>query len=132
MNIETIKSLNHLKNASLANMEFSYLRHNKLVLYIIRFLYNEGFILSFKIIQDKTVLYDRYQIKICLRYLYNKPMFRSLKILSSSSRVSFLSYKDIVKLDSKKSLYCFSTSQGLLTALECKKKKLGGILLFVC
>lgn len=132
MNIEIIKSLNKLKNASLSNKESICLKYNKFTLNLLKFLYEEGFVLSFIVFNDKKSIYSLRKIKVCLRFFYNKPVLKELKVLSSSSKASFLSHKNIVRLNSKKALYCFSTSQGVLSALTCKKRKLGGVLLFVC
>lgn len=132
MNIETIKNLNKLKNASLSNIDFVFLSYNKLTLNIILFLYHEGFILSFRVVVDHSARYFKQMIKVSLRYSENKSILNNLQILSSPSNYSFFSYNEMVKIDSRKSLYCFSTNEGLLNSFKCKKRRLGGILLFIC
>jgi ribosomal protein S8 len=51
MNLQTIKNLNKLKNASLIKSESISLEHSFLILNIIKNLYKEGFIQSFKILK---------------------------------------------------------------------------------
>lgn len=132
MNIETIKNLNKLKNASHSNIDFVLLSYNKLTLSILLFLYHEGFVLSFRVVRDDNARYFKQIIKVALRHSENKSILNDLKIFSSPSNSSFFSYNEIVKIDSRKSLYCFSTNEGLLNSFECKAKRLGGILLFIC
>jgi ribosomal protein S8 len=131
MNIETIKNLNKLKNASSVNHELIALNANILTQNVLKCLYKEGFILSYRNmhIHDKN---SPSKLLVKMRYLYNKSIFQHLKIKSSSSKRIFFSLKDISKMSSKKSLLVFSTNKGLLTLNECKKLRVGGILLFTC
>ena len=57
-------------------------------------------------------------------------MLKNFKIVSKPSRSLFFSSQEIFKLYEKQVLYIFSTSLGYLTSLECKQKKVGGILFF--
>jgi small subunit ribosomal protein S8 len=131
MNIETIKNLNKLKNASLVNHELVYLNSNKLTKILLELLYKEGFILSYKI-KEKNNEQKTTNFLVKIRYLYNKPVFKHLKIVSSPSHRKFLCLKNISKITSKKNLFVFSTSKGILTLNQCKRFKVGGLLLFIC
>ena len=130
MNIQTIKNLNKLKNASLTKNESVSLEYNFLILNIIQQLYKEGFIQSFKIKRD--FIMDKKTILVNLRYYFNKSILNKLKILSSGSKIKALDFKSVSRLNSKKEVIFLSTNQGILTHLECKHHKLGGILFFIC
>ena len=92
MNIQTIKSLNKLKNASLIKNESVVLEYSFLVLNIIQSLYKEGFIQSFKIknLDSKT---NKQVILVNLRYYFNKPVFKRLKIFSNVAQNRALDIK---------------------------------------
>jgi len=130
MNIQTIKNLNKLKNASLIKSEFIILEYSFLILNIIQKLYKEGFIQSFKIKTDLKT--NKKVILVNLRYYFNKPIFKRLKIFSSSSQSRALDFQNLSRLNIRKNVLFLSTSQGILTHLECKQRKLGGILFFIC
>lgn len=125
MNIETIKILNKLKNNSLIYKKKIIISKNKLITQIIKVLYKEGYILSYK---NKGNL----NLEINLRAYTRIPIFKYLKICSSSSRTIILSSRQIGSLNTKKSLYIFSTNQGVMAANDCKALNLGGTLLFHC
>lgn len=125
MNIETIKTLNKLKNNSLIYKKKIAISKNKLILQIVKVLYKEGYILSYK---SKGNL----DLEVNLRAYTRIPTFKYLKICSSPSRTIVLSSKQIASLNTKKSLYIFSTNQGVMTGNDCKTLKLGGTLLFCC
>ena len=130
MNIQTIKNLNKLKNASLIRRESISLEYSFLILNIIQSLYKEGFIQSFKITTNLKT--NKKFILVNLRYYFNKSIFKKLKILSSSSKIKALDFQNLSRLNIKKDVLFLSTSQGILTHLECKHRKLGGILFFIC
>lgn len=130
MNIQTIKNLNKLKNASLIKSESISLEYSFLILNIIQNLYKEGFIQSFRLKQDLKT--DKKFIIVNLRYYFNKSIFKKLKILSSSSKIKALNFQNLSRLNIKKDVLFFSTSEGILTHLECKRRKLGGVLFFIC
>jgi len=129
MNIQTIKFLNTIKNASLSNNETVCVPYNKFILNLLTVLYREGFVQSFKVYKSDC---SEKKIDIILRYYYNKSSLKSLKIVSSPSKVKFLDYSSLTKISIKKNILFLSTNLGIMTALDCKKKKIGGILFFIC
>ena len=132
MNINLIKLLLQLKNASLVKREVVRFNCNLLCLELLKLLYNEGFIQSFKI-ESKNVFNNekQFQTTIMLRYSYNKPALNTLRIISTPSHSKYLTLKDISKVQDRKNILFLSTNKGLLTGLQCKKNKIGGTLLFV-
>lgn len=130
MNINLIKFLSKLKNASISKQEVISTDYNNLCLAVVKLLYKEGFIQSFSI---KKVSFNSnvgLKIFITLRYFNNKPIFKNLRIVSTPSRLNYLNIKDLSKISNKKIVLILSTNKGLLTSLECKKHKIGGKLLF--
>lgn len=132
MNIETIKFLNQLKNASLVHHESIQTNSNRLIQSLMKILYKEGFILSFRTKKKDNYFNLTSESFVNLRYFYNKPIFRNLKIMSSPTKRRYFGIKSISRISSKKNLLIFSTNKGLLTLNDCKRLNIGGILLFVC
>ena len=129
MNTQTINFLNKIKNASLSNNETISVPYNKFVINLLTVLYKEGFIQSFNVYKD---INHETKVNILLRYYYNKSSIKNLKIISSPSKVKYLDYNSLTKLSTKKNVLFLSTNLGILTALDCKKKKIGGVLFFIC
>jgi len=133
MNIYTIKFLIKLKNAALARKEIVFTSYNKLSFELVKCLYKEGFIQSFELKEIFTSNSEKkYEIKIVLRFFYNKCVLKNIKILSKPSLTKHFSLKDLSKISTKKLVMFISTDKGILTSLDCKKYNLGGIPLFVC
>ena len=132
MNIYTIKFLIKLKNAALARKEIVFTSYNKLSFELVKCLYKEGFIQSFELKEIFTSNFEKkYEIKIVLRFFYNKCVLKNIKILSKPSLTKHFSLKDLSKISTKKLVMFISTDKGILTSLDCKKYNLGGIPLFV-
>ncbi len=132
MNIKTINFLTQLKNASMINKESIRLESNRFILSLLKVLYKEGFILSYRVQEKKDFSNKTSEVIVNIRYVQNKPVFNNLKIISSPSFQKLVSLKNISRLVAKKKFFLFSTNLGLLTLNECKKMHVGGFLLFVC
>jgi len=125
MNKTLINFLIAIKNASSLKRELVKIFYNKKFILLAKSLYKEGLIQDFWL--EKS---DSLKLVIALKYHYNFSSYKTLKIISKPSKSLFFSYKDIFKLYEKHTIYIFSTSLGYLTSLECKQKKVGGILFF--
>jgi small subunit ribosomal protein S8 len=126
MNKSIANFLIKLKNSSLVNKEIINIRLENVILKIIKFLYKEGFIQSFKVnLETKNIL-------IYLRYSFNKSILKNIKIVSLPSKQLYIKYKELTRISSKNNFILVSTSVGLKTSLECKKNHLGGKILFLC
>lgn len=123
MNSLVINSLIKIKNDSLTNKSQTIVLSNVLMINILRLLYTEGFIQHFSIPSSN------FPKKVILGFKENLS-FQNLKIISSPSKEVHLKYKDICKLSSESSLLIFSTDKGLLSLRDCKRFKVGGVLLF--
>lgn len=129
MNTQTINFLNAIKNASVSKNEVVYLNYNKAIFNLLVALYKEGFIQSFTVTKDNE---NKKSLNIYLRYYYNKSSLENLELVSTPSKSKYLDYKSLTKISVKKNVLFLSTNLGILTALECKKRKIGGILFFIC
>lgn len=130
MSIDFVQLIVKLKNASIIRkesllVEYSIVRKDLLIM-----LYNEGFIQSFGLKTSKSFAIKR--IWIDLRYLFSKALLENLKLLSKPSQVNYMSLLDICNIPDRKFVAFFSTDRGLLTALSCKQRRVGGKALFVC
>ena len=130
MNSQLINILAQLKTASLNRKESIVVDCSRLSLNVIKALYKEGFVQSFKIIYISSTA--KPSILVNLRYYFNNPIFKKLKLLSTSSKIKVLDFYNLSRLNIKKDVLFLSTSKGILTLLECKQQKLGGVLFFIC
>lgn len=98
----------------------------KLTISFLNILWDEGFILGYKINNlDSTLL------KIFLKYKNGSPVINSIKLIYKPSRQIYYSVAQLWRLDSKKSLIILTTPKGLMTTHECKKTQTGGKPLFI-
>lgn len=132
MNINTITLLSQLRSASLTKKESVIVEINNFTITVLESLYNEGLILSYTIVRKEGFLNNTKTAIVHIRYFQGRTVFENLKILSSPSFTRVLSLKSICRLNPKKENFFFSTNKGILSLQECKNKKIGGILLFIC
>jgi small subunit ribosomal protein S8 len=133
MNNNTINLIIKLKNASLSRKEKILVNCNSLSESLIKILYEEGFLQSFKVVEaGENDLIKNKKILVVFRYFFNKPLLSSLRVLSKPSHVRYMKFSDISNISDKKFVFFFSTNKGILTSVECKKRKVGGKLLFMC
>jgi small subunit ribosomal protein S8 len=111
----------NIKNGQLTKRSFIFQTRKKICESFLKILWQEGFILGYKIDSKDPNL-----LKIFLKYKSKRPAINSLKVISKPSRRVYFSSKQIWKIDSSKSFIIFSTSKGLKTILDCKKLKIGG------
>ena len=97
-----------------------------LIITFLNILWDEGFILGYKIDNSDSSL-----VKIFLKYKNGNPVINTMKLISKPSRHIFYSASQLWKLDSKKNLIILTTSKGLMTAHECKKNQMGGKPVFI-
>lgn len=132
MNINTVTLLSQLKNASLNKKESIVIEVNHFTISVLESLYKEGLILSYTIVKKNNFINNTVNAIVNIRSVFSQPVFENLKIMSSPSFTRIVSVKDICRLNPKKYTFFFSTDKGILTLHECKKQKVGGVLLFIC
>lgn len=114
-----------LKNASRANKRVLYRNFDKVEASILQILYKEGLIQSYN-----SFYSDRVKLsKIILGSSYK---LNFLKIISKPTKKISLNLKDLYKIKEGKRVIVLTTSLGFLTGMEAKRKKVGGIVLFMC
>ena len=123
MNITLIQFLLQIKNTTRLKKTYFLIKKTKEACALAKVFYKEGLIQGFSI---KNFLV------IFLRYYLNLPVLNSLKIVSTPSLKTCLSFQSLCKIKEKFTVLFISTKKGILTSIECKKQKLGGHLLFIC
>lgn len=111
----------NIKNGQLARREFIYQKKKIFCEAFLQILWDEGFILGYKIDAQNPDL-----IKIALKYQNNLPAISAIQVLSKPGNRIYLNAKQLWKIDSSKIFIIVSTTKGLKTLLECKKYNLGG------
>jgi len=111
----------NIQNGHLAKRPFIIQKNKKVCGYILNVLWNEGFILDYRLVED-----DVTKIKIFLKYTNGKPAIKTLKSISKPGLRIRYSLKQIWKIDSSKTCVILSTDKGLKTLIDCKKLSLGG------
>ena len=124
MTVTLIKLLLKIKNAYFFGKEIVELDYNNKYLRILKLLYCYGFI------QSITVNSITLKMTIYLRYFENKSLINHLKFFSIPSHHQFISFTELSLINDKKNFILFTTDKGLLTLSQCKRKKLGGKILF--
>lgn len=130
MSINFVQFLLQLKNASLAKKETISLEYSVIRKNMVEVLYTEGFVQSFDLIVDSLGVLKI--IVVNLRYYFSRSLLENLRLLSKPSHVKYMKLLDISNIPDRRFVIFFSTDRGTLTTLECKKKKVGGKLLFIC
>ena len=126
MNIHVIQFLIKIKNASLFQKTSVLIRFNKEIIKFLKILYLENFILSFYLVfETKMVL-------IQLKTYFKANLFANLKILATSTKTCYITYFKLCKIINKNIFLLLSTDKGMLTDINCKKKRVGGKFLFSC
>lgn len=130
MSFDFVKLIFKLKNASSIRKEFFTIEYSQLRKDTITLLYNEGFLQSFEFVRYRNN--SCIDILVKLRYIFNKSLLEDLKLLSKPSHVKYMCLLDIYNIPDRRFVVFLSTDKGLITALNCKKSKVGGKILFVC
>ena len=115
-----------LKNGQISKRNFIFQPNTKVTIALLNILWNEGFILGYKVYHLNSKF-----LKVFLKYRKNRPAINSIRLISKPGRRIYHTISQLWKLNSKKELLILSTSKGLMTIDECKKICIGGQLLFI-
>jgi ribosomal protein S8 len=133
MNLQLINLLLQIKNSSIIHKEALVVKYSKQSEYLLRFLYNENIIQSYKIkVSIGHPLQVKYIIFLCP--LYNNNFYDNLRV-APISKNTYLGYSEISKLIKKQRTLVFQTNNNIiktpiLTDKQCVENKVGGILIF--
>lgn len=111
----------NIKNGQLAKKVFIVQTRKKICEAFLNILWDEGFILGYKISEKNSN-----KINIFLKYTDGRPTINSIKFISKPGRRIYYSKKQIWKIDSSKIFIILSTNRGLFSIVDCKKLNIGG------
>jgi small subunit ribosomal protein S8 len=112
-----------IKNALMARHKSVIVPASKIKLEIARILKEEGYIEDFKYIKEEP----QAKIEITLKYDENKrPVIAGVKRVSKPGRRIYRGYRDLPKVLDGFGIAIISTSQGIMTDHEARKRKIGG------
>lgn len=112
-----------IKNALMARHKSVIVPASKIKLEIARILKEEGYIEDFKYVKEEP----QAKIEITLKYDENKrPVIAGLKRVSKPGRRIYRGYRDLPKVLDGFGIAIISTSQGIMTDHEARKRKIGG------
>jgi len=112
-----------IKNAQLAKKTIIFQKKSNLSFSFLNILWDEGFILGFKI-----ALFSKFHYEIYLKLHFNTQflMFSKIKSFNKVKINKKISLKQIWKLNLVTEILILSTSKGLFTNLSCKKYNFSG------
>lgn len=112
-----------IRNANRVFKEKVDIPGSKLKLEIVRVLKEKGFISNYKFIEDRK----QGILRIYLKYTpERRQVLQGLRRVSKPGRRIYFGWKELPKVFNGLGYVLVSTSQGLLTDDEARKKKLGG------
>jgi small subunit ribosomal protein S8 len=124
MNDPISDMLTRIRNANLALLPSLELPHSKMKESIVGILKREGYITDFSV-EGKTPR----TIKIKLKYQGKKSIIEGLRRISSPGLRRYVGSTDIPRVRGGLGVSVVSTSEGVMTGVEARKKNLGGELL---
>jgi|TARA_E500000075_G_scaffold91075_1_gene82541 small subunit ribosomal protein S8 len=125
MNTDPIADyLTRVRNANSAGHRVVSIPASKLKLEITKILFDQGYILSYKV-EDDTV---QKSIKIALKYdrLTKEPVIKKLQRISTPGLRQYASSGDIPRVLNGLGTAIVSTSHGVMTGKQAKKENVGG------
>jgi len=125
MNTDPIADyLTRVRNANSAGHRVVSIPSSKLKLEITKILFDQGYILSYKV-EDETV---QKSIKIALKYdrLTKEPVIKKLQRISTPGLRKYASSGEIPRVLNGLGTAIVSTSHGVMTGKQAKKENVGG------
>ena len=113
--------LARIKNAQVRNHSKVSLPSSKFKAKIADVLKSEGYIIDYKINDDKKP-----SIEINLKYNSGNPVINTIERVSKPGRRIFSSASSLPKINNGLGIAIVSTPQGVMTDVDARKKKLGG------
>ena len=113
--------LARIKNAQVRNHSKVSLPSSKFKAKIADGLKSEGYIIDYKINDDKKP-----SIEINLKYNSGNPVINTIERISKPGRRIFSSASSLPKINNGLGIAIVSTPQGVMTDVDARKKKLGG------
>ena len=113
-----------IRNGLLARKKSIIHPKNQLCLQLLKVFYKEGFINGFRLVPT-----DKNQIEIFLKYHGDKPAINKLVPLSKPGRRLYTPLKTLWKVKTSMTNLIISTSNGVYSEKDCRKRGVGGEIL---
>ncbi|WP_185878250.1 30S ribosomal protein S8 [Blattabacterium cuenoti] len=113
--------LTRIRNASLAKHPLLEVNSSKLKKELTKVLLDNGYILDYKLEKKK-----REVIKIALKYYKNISVIQKIIRISKPGLRKYLKHKNLPRVLNGLGIAILSTSHGVITDKQARKKKLGG------
>ena len=111
-----------IKNAQLRNHKIVELPSSNFKISISEILKNEGYIVDYKINEDKK----KPVLSINLKYHSGNPVISTIERISKPGRRIFSSAESLPKINNGLGIAIISTPKGVMTDLDARKQKVGG------
>ena len=112
--------LSSINNANRVNIHFTTTPLSKIKLLILEILKKHAFIKDYRIDEENK------KIKINLLYVNGKPVLTKLKKISKPGLRVYTDHQELPVVLNNAGIAIISTSKGIMSNLEAKKRKLGG------
>ncbi len=117
--------LTRIRNAQAARLELMTVPASRMKWSLAKILEQEGFVGAVRQTGEGT----QKTIEITLKYLGKAPFIRSIRRISSPGRRVYRGAQELPRVLSDQGIAVLSTSVGLMTNKEARKRKLGGEIL---
>ena len=118
--------LTMVRNASNAHKEAVTLPASRTTIRIAELLHTEGFVKQVKVFEEEKKRYVRVQLKYVRG---TKPAIQGLRRISKPGRRRYVGCEDLPRVQGGLGVAIVSTSSGVMTDREARKKRVGGELL---
>lgn len=122
MNYPIASFLTQIKNAYMARKKVVVFPHSKMIEAIGNILVKEKFVKSIKVTEDGV----KKNVEVGLLYHSHAPALNEVKIVSKPSIHAYAKKEDVRKGVNRFKTNILSTNQGVMTARDALKKKIGG------
>ena len=114
--------LARIKNSQMRNHKKVELPSSKFKVKIAEVLKNEGYIIEYKVSDDKK----KPLLEIELKYNYGSPVISSIQRVSKPGRRIFSSAESLPKINNGLGIAIVSTPKGVMSDIDARKQKIGG------
>ncbi len=114
--------LTRIRNASLVRKPEVRLPYSNLKFSVAKILSKEGYVAAVEKIGGPI----QAELRIGLKYDNNEPAIRNVKRISKPGQRAYAGYDDLPRVLSDHGIAIVSTSQGVMTNKEARRRKLGG------
>ena len=115
--------LARIKNAQMRNQKIVEMPSSKFKTKLAEVLKGEGFIIDFKVNETDN---NKATLAINLKYNSGNPVINVIERVSKPGRRVFSSAESLPKINNGLGIAILSTSKGVMTDVDARKKKLGG------